>query len=77
MDDSLLSLTKREREIFKLIVTGMSDSQIAENLCVSTRTINAHVTNIFAKLKIHDRKKLIYDYANQKIGNLTDGKPVE
>jgi len=52
-DDKLLSLgyffTKREFEILKLIESGLTNADIADNLCISIFTINNHRANILAK----------------------------
>lgn len=52
-------LTKREKEIVKLIHKGLNYRQIANQLCVSLNTIKTHVKNIFRKLKVKNKKQLI------------------
>jgi len=47
------SLTKREKEIVKLIVGEKSSQQIAEVLFLSVQTVETHRKNIFHKLNIH------------------------
>ena len=46
------SLTKREKEILKLLVKGNTTKQIANLLHISTHTVNAHRKNIMRKLDI-------------------------
>lgn len=48
-------LTAREQEVLQLLVTGMSNLEIAEQIFVSPRTVKAHVASIFEKLGVHDR----------------------
>jgi DNA-binding NarL/FixJ family response regulator len=48
--DPLAALTDREREVLGLIAEGMSNRAIASRLFVTERTVEAHVTQIFAKL---------------------------
>jgi two-component system response regulator FixJ len=43
-------LTEREREVMKHIVSGLSSSQVAERLELSTRTVEAHRSNINKKM---------------------------
>lgn len=43
-------LTKRETQIFKLITAGKSNSEIAERLEVSIKTVEAHKHNILIKV---------------------------
>jgi DNA-binding NarL/FixJ family response regulator len=52
-------LTKREKEIFTLIATGYDNEQIAEDLCISERTVRNHVSIIYSKLDIHNRFQII------------------
>lgn len=54
VDDSVESLTTREREIVQLIAESHSNKEIADKLCISVRTADTHRTNIMRKLKIHD-----------------------
>lgn len=48
-------LTAREMEILVLLASGRSNRQIAEALCLSERTAENHINNIYRKLKVHDR----------------------
>ena len=58
-------LTPREREVLQLIAEGYTNKQIAEILCLSVKTIQAHRANLMQKLDLHDRGELI-KYAIQK-----------
>jgi pimeloyl-ACP methyl ester carboxylesterase/DNA-binding CsgD family transcriptional regulator len=44
-------LSDREREVLRLVATGLSDAQIAEALVLSPHTVHRHVANIRAKLR--------------------------
>ena len=44
-------LSDREREILRLVATGLSDAQIAQALVLSPHTVHRHVANIRAKLR--------------------------
>jgi ATP/maltotriose-dependent transcriptional regulator MalT len=48
-------LTQREVEVLRLIALGRSDRDIAEELVLSTRTVNAHVRNILNKIAVANR----------------------
>ena len=48
-------LTAREVEVLRLVATGMSNHQIAEQLVVSPNTVNAHVQSIYRKIDINSR----------------------
>jgi DNA-binding NarL/FixJ family response regulator len=56
--DRLVLLTDREREIVRLIGSGESNKQIARDLCITERTVKAHLTGIFRKFGVADRVRL-------------------
>lgn len=54
-----ISLTKREKEITKLIATGQSTKEISETLFISPLTVDTHRKNIFSKLGINKAAALV------------------
>jgi DNA-binding CsgD family transcriptional regulator len=48
-------LTKRELEVLKLVAKGHTDREVAWTLEISHRTVNRHLSNIFAKLDVPGR----------------------
>jgi DNA-binding NarL/FixJ family response regulator len=48
-------LTAREVEVLRLMAQGLPYAQIADQLVISRRTVNAHVTSIFSKLGVTTR----------------------
>lgn len=52
-------LTDREREVLALIAQGLSNSDIAAQLCVSGKTVSNHISSIFNKLQVADRAQAI------------------
>lgn len=48
------SLTKREREILKLIAEGYKNKEVADFLCISPKTVEKHRTNLMQKLDLHN-----------------------
>ena len=58
-------LTAREREIAELVAAGRTNREIAAQLVLSTRTIEAHLRNIFAKLGVRSRVELARTAAGQ------------
>ena len=63
--DSIVPLTKREREIALLGAEGLSSRQIAERLVVSIRTVDNHLARIYDKLGVSGRSEL-----GEALGNL-------
>ncbi len=51
-------LTRREREIAELAARGLSNREIAEELCITETTVKKHLSNIFEKLEINSRERL-------------------
>ncbi len=49
------SLTAREMEVLRLVAQGLSDTQVAEQLVISPRTVNWHLTLIYSKLGVSSR----------------------
>lgn len=52
-------LTEREREIIKLLRQGLSNKDIAHCLSISDSTVRHHLTNIFDKVGVPNRQKLL------------------
>jgi NarL family two-component system response regulator LiaR len=51
-------LTEREREVVCLVTQGRSNSEIAQTLCISDKTVKTHISNILSKLNLQDRTQL-------------------
>ena len=52
-------ITEREREVLTLVGRGMSNGEIAAQLCVSMATAKAHVAHLLTKLGARDRVQLV------------------
>jgi len=52
-------LTERELEVLKLAAKGLSNKDMAQQLCLSVRTIQAHLGNIFGKLMVGSRTEAV------------------
>jgi len=59
------TLTKREREILKMLAEGQSVKEIATAFELSVKTVEAHKFNLMRKLDIHNKAQLV-QYAIQK-----------
>lgn len=52
-------LTEREGEVLAFIAQGYNNSEIAEKLVLSPKTVSNHISNIFSKLQVADRAQAI------------------
>ena len=53
------TLSERETEVLQLIAKGMTYKQIADNLTISSRTVETHKNNILTKLNLKNKNELI------------------
>ena len=52
------TLSQREREVLKLIAEGYKNKEIAEDLCISLKTVEKHRANLMKKLDLHNAASL-------------------
>lgn len=67
--DRLATLTRRERDIVKLLADGASNKQVAEELDISERTVKGHLSNVFMKLGVPDRLNLVLYLRGERQGH--------
>jgi two-component system response regulator NreC len=56
-------LTKREREVFNLVVGGLTNVMIADRLSISRRTVEIHRANMLRKLGLRNQYEQLRKYA--------------
>ncbi len=59
LDDPYRGLTPREREVFHLIVEGMTTKEIAKRLTISTKTAENHRSRVLDKLEVRNTAEVI------------------
>jgi DNA-binding NarL/FixJ family response regulator len=59
-----IKLTKRENEIYELILLGQSNQKIGDDLFISINTVKTHVARILTKRKANNRIELITNQNN-------------
>lgn len=52
-------LTRREKEVLRLLVSGKSNDKIAEELYISQNTVRTHIQNILSKLSVHSKLEAV------------------
>ncbi|EGA89936.1 NarL family DNA-binding response regulator [Planococcus donghaensis MPA1U2] len=61
-------LTEREMEILLLLARGLTNQEVADQLFIAVKTVKTHVSNILAKLEVHDRTQaVIYAFQHKLI----------
>jgi DNA-binding NarL/FixJ family response regulator len=61
-------LTEREREILACIARGDTNSEIAEQLTISLKTVRNHVSSIFNKLRVTNRAQAAIRARDARLG---------
>jgi len=56
-------LTPTERRVAELVAAGSSNKEVATTLFIAPRTVEGHVTQIYAKLGVHSRAELAHRFA--------------
>lgn len=52
-------LSQREKEVLNLIITGLSNAEIGQQLNISTNTVKNHVSNILVKMNVSSRTEAV------------------
>lgn len=65
MDKSIL--TKREKEVFTLLVNNKNTKEIANNLGISEKTVRNHISNTMQKLGVKGRSQAVVELLRMKI----------
>jgi DNA-binding NarL/FixJ family response regulator len=60
-------LTARELEVLKLVATGMTNKDVADQLYISENTVKNHVRNILEKLHLHSRMEAVMYAVRQNL----------
>lgn len=71
------TLTPRERDVLKFLAEGQSVKEIACDLGLSVKTIEAHKFNLMRKLAIHNKAQLVHYAIQKKIIKLKGAEPSE
>ena len=62
-------LTKREEEVFSLLVKNMTTKEIANHLDISEKTVRNHISNAMQKLGVKGRAQAVVELI--RLGNIT------
>lgn len=62
-------LTKREKEVFELLIKNKTTTEIAQNLKISEKTVRNHISNSMQKLGVKGRASAVIELL--KLGELS------
>lgn len=65
MDEFIL--TKREKEVFNLLIKNMTTKEIAIKLGISEKTVRNHISNTMQKLGVKGRSQAVIELLRMKI----------
>jgi len=61
-----VDLTSRETQIIELVIQGARNKDICDLLCISENTVKTHLQNIYSKLDVNSKAKLVtFAFQNQ------------
>lgn len=67
----LSMLTAREIEVIRLLAQGLDNTAIAEQLCLTKRTVQNHISNIYSKLNVSSRTEAVLFAIQHGLGATT------
>ena len=59
-------LTKREKEVFELLVSNRTTKEIAKELKISEKTVRNHISNVIQKLGVKSRIQAVFELIRLK-----------
>jgi len=62
-------LTKREKEVFELLINNKTTKEIADELFISEKTVRNHISNAMQKLSVTGRAQAVVELI--KLGEIT------
>lgn len=70
-ESSLPQLSQRETDVLKLVIGGLSNSAISQELHLSVSRVKFHISALFSKFKVKDRTSLAVEASNRGFHQLT------
>jgi DNA-binding CsgD family transcriptional regulator len=62
------ALTEQERTVAALVATGLSNKDVAASMLLSVKTVQFHLTRVYAKLGVRSRSELAARFATRRTG---------
>jgi DNA-binding NarL/FixJ family response regulator len=71
MDKNNIQFSGREKDVLKLLLQGKGNKQIALELGIANRTVEFHLSNIYAKLDVSTRAEAILKLTENRLREST------
>lgn len=68
-------LSEREAQVARAVAAGKSNREVADQLCISERTVKAHLGSVFDKLGVRDRLQLALRLSGGEAATAPNGTP--
>ncbi len=65
-----MKLTPKERDVITLVAKGFADKEIANELKISPRTVQTHLSRLMLKLQARNRANAVALFLNKKYGKI-------
>ena len=65
-------LTKREKEVFELLVNNFTTKEIATKLGISEKTVRNHISNVMQKLEVTSRTSAVIELLKLNLFEIND-----
>lgn len=59
-------LTKREKQVFELLIKNYNTKEIASIMCISDKTVRNHISNVMLKLAVKGRAQAVVELLKLK-----------
>ena len=60
-------LSNRENEVLSLVAKGYSNTDIADQLCISVYTVKNHISNLMKKMNVKNRSQLALSFLKYNV----------
>jgi DNA-binding NarL/FixJ family response regulator len=67
IEEDLIELSAREKEVLEQLAEGLSYTSIADNLFLSPSTVRKHIENIYKKLQVHNKLEAVQKARRQSL----------
>lgn len=67
--ESWMHVSRREREVIELLTKGITQKEVADQLCIAPKTVEVHLRNLFERFHVKNTTELVVKYVKYKTAN--------